>query len=160
MHPLLLPRAVRPGDLVAVAALSGPLHPDEIGLRDRGVEVLREMGFRVRVTPPVAANRRRWWAAGTPQELADELNGLLRDPEVRAIVAQTGGNVTASYLDLIDVEAVRADPKPIFGYSDISLLHLALHARTGLVGFHADLGAHGFGGDWFSLGDAARRAEL
>jgi muramoyltetrapeptide carboxypeptidase len=35
------------------------------------------------------------------------------------------------YLDLIDFEAVRADPKPILGYSDISLLHLVLYARTG-----------------------------
>lgn len=160
MHPLLLPRAVRPGDVVAVAGLSGPVRLTDRPLLKRGVGVLTEMGFQVRVTPPVAQRRRRWWAAGTPQELAAELNALLRDPQVRAIVAHTGGSAVASYLDLIDVGAVRDDPKPILGYSDISLLHLALHARTGLAGFHADLGTHGFGGDWFRLGDAARRAEL
>ncbi|MFD4656357.1 LD-carboxypeptidase [Kitasatospora sp. NPDC058444] len=52
------------------------------------------------------------------------LNGLLRDPEVRTIVASDGGQTALGYLDLIDVEAIRADPKPILGYSDISLLHL------------------------------------
>jgi muramoyltetrapeptide carboxypeptidase len=118
------------------------------------------MGFRVRVTPLVNTSRRRWWAAGSPSEQADELNNLLRDPEVRAIVAHTGGNATFSYLDLVDFDAIRADPKPILGYSDISVLHLALHARTGLVGFHADFATPGFGRDWFTLGDENRRNQL
>nr|WP_268255593.1 LD-carboxypeptidase [Streptomyces flavofungini] len=52
------------------------------------------------------------------------------------------------HLDLIDVEAVAADPKPMLGYSDISLLHLVLYARTGLVGFPADLATPGLGGAW------------
>ncbi|MFJ6116680.1 S66 peptidase family protein [Streptomyces sp. NPDC054775] len=72
----------------------------------------------------------------------------------------TGGQATLGYLDLIDLDAIRADPKPIIGYSDISLLHMALHAKTGLVGFHADIATHGFGSDWYTLGDAARRSEL
>ncbi len=60
--------------------------------------------------------------------------------EVRAIIAHDRGQTALGYLELIDFEAVRADPKPILGYSDISLLHLVLFARTGLVGFHADQG--------------------
>ena len=70
-----------------------------------------------------------------------------------------GGQTAFGYLDLIDVEAIRADPKPILGYSDISLLHLVLYARTGLVGFHADMATPGFGGHW-QAAPAARRAEL
>ncbi len=37
---------------------------------------------------------------------------------------------------------------------------MALHSRTGLVGLHADLATHGFGSDWYTLGDEARRSEL
>ncbi|WP_228447286.1 S66 peptidase family protein [Streptomyces paludis] len=92
-------------------------------------------------------------------EIAEEFNGLLRDPEVRAIVAHDGGQTALGYLDLIDVEAVRADPKPILGYSDISLLHLVLYARAGLVGFHADLATPGLGGHW-QAAPAARQAVL
>jgi muramoyltetrapeptide carboxypeptidase len=148
------------GDLVAVAAPSGPLEPGEEPLLARGVDVLEGMGFRVRVTPLVDTSRRRWWAAGSPPEQAQELNTLLRDPQVRAIVAHTGGNATFGYLDLLDFEAVRSDPKPILGYSDISVLHLALHSRTGLVGLHADIATHGFGSDWFTLADENRRKQL
>ncbi|MEL5955136.1 LD-carboxypeptidase [Streptomyces sp. CLV115] len=92
-------------------------------------------------------------------EIAEEFNGLLRDPEVRAIIAYDGGQTALGYLDLIDVEAIAADPKPILGHSDISLLHLVLHARTGLVGFHADLATPGLGGHW-QAAPAARQAVL
>ncbi|MEU6815614.1 S66 peptidase family protein [Streptomyces sp. NPDC046860] len=160
MPATLRPRALRPGDLVVVTAPSGALAPGEEPLLARGVAILERMGFRVRVSPMVDPARQRWWASGTPAEQAAELNGLLRDPEVRAVVAHTGGQATIGYLDLIDLDAIRADPKPIVGYSDISLLHMALHARTGLVGIHADIATHGFGGDWYTLGDEARRAEL
>ncbi|WP_309111554.1 LD-carboxypeptidase [Saccharothrix sp.] len=136
---LLRPRALRPGDLVVIASLSGPLHAAHEPNVERTVVVLERMGFRVRRAPLLEAGRRHWWSAATPAEIAGELNGLLRDPEVRAIIASDGGQTALGYLDLIDVEAIRADPEPILGYSDISLLHLVLYARTGLVGFHADM---------------------
>jgi muramoyltetrapeptide carboxypeptidase len=66
--------------------------------------------------------------------------------------------MTLSYLDLIDVEAVRADPKPLLGFSDISALHLALHARTGLVSLHSELVTYGFG-EW-DESEQTRRKEL
>ena len=157
-HPLR-PRALRPGDLVVIAALSGPLPAAHEPNIERAVAVLERMRFRVRRAPLLTTGRHRWWSAATPAEIAEELNGLLRDPEVRAVIAQDGGQTAFGYLDLIDVEAIRADPKPILGYSDISLLHLALYARTGLVGFHADMATPGFGGHW-QTAPAARRAEL
>lgn len=67
---------------------------------------------------------------------------------MRAVVAHDGGQTVLGYLDLLDVEAVAADPEPVLGCSDTSLLHLVLHARTGLVGFHADLATPGLGGAW------------
>jgi muramoyltetrapeptide carboxypeptidase len=145
---LLRPRALVPGDLVVIASLSGPLHAAYEPDLGQAVVVLERMGFRVRLAPLLEVGRRRWWSAARPGEIAAEFNALLRDPEVRAIIAHDGGQTALGYLDLIDVEAIRADPKPILGYSDISLLHLVLYARTGLVGFHADLATPGLGGHW------------
>jgi muramoyltetrapeptide carboxypeptidase len=155
---ILRPKALRPGDAVAVAALSGGLDEDEAPLFEHGLEAIERMGFEVRVFPLVDRDRRWWWAAATPREVAEEFNRLLRDPEVRAILALTGGRMTFSYLDLTDYEAVRADPKPLLGFSDITTLHLALHSRTGLVSVHADLVTHGFG--YWHESDETRRKEL
>ncbi|MEV1023145.1 LD-carboxypeptidase [Streptomyces sp. NPDC050264] len=155
----LRPRALAPGDLVVIASLSGPLHAVYEPDLEQAVVVLERMGFRVRRAPLLEAGRHHWWSAAPAAEIADEFNALLRDPEVRAIIAHDGGNSVLGYLDLIDVEAITADPKPILGYSDISLLHLVLYARTGLVGFHADLATPGLGGHW-QAAPVARRAEL
>lgn len=78
---------------------------------------------------------------------------------MRAIIAHDGGRAALGYLDLIDVEAITADPKPILGCSDISLLPLVLYGRTGLVGFHTDLATPGLGGHW-QAASSARRAVL
>ncbi|GGM89158.1 LD-carboxypeptidase [Dactylosporangium sucinum] len=155
----LRPRALRPGDLVVIAALSGPLPAAYEPNVEQAVVVLERMGFRVRLAPLLEVGRRHWWSAATPAEIAAELNSLLRDAEVRAIIANDGGQTAFGYLDLIDIEAIKADPKPILGYSDISLLHLVLFARTGLVGFHADMAVPGFGGHWQAV-PATRRAEF
>ncbi|MEV0094349.1 S66 peptidase family protein [Streptomyces sp. NPDC050738] len=156
---LLRPRALEPGDLIVIAALSGPLHAVYASDLAQAVVVLERMGFRVRLAPLLEAGRHHWWSAARPAEIAEEFNALLRDPEVRAILAHDGGQTAFGYLDLIDFEAIRSDPKPILGYSDISLLHLVIHERTGLVGFHTDLATPGLGGSWKSA-PAARRAEL
>ncbi|MFB7472046.1 LD-carboxypeptidase [Kitasatospora sp. NPDC056184] len=153
MPDVLRPRALAPGDLVAVAAPAGPLEADAVPLLERGVAMLTAMGFRVRRTPLAEPGRRRWWAAAGPEAQAEEFNRLLRDPEVRAIVAHTGGQAVAGWLDRLDVDAVRADPKPVLGCSDVSLLLLALHARTGLAGLHGDMATYGLGGSWHGAAD-------
>ena len=158
MASILRPKALRAGDLIAVAALSGGLDESEAAQLARGVEAIGQMGFEVRVSPLVDLDRRWWWAAGPPREVAEEFNRLLRDPEVRAIFALTGGRTTLTYLDLIDYAAVEADPKPLVGFSDISVLQLALHARTGLVSIHADLVTPGFG--YWNESDDSHRARL
>src|SRR5215210_6340012 len=139
MASTLRPKALRAGDLVAVMALSGGLEQSEAPLLARGVEAIEQIGFAVHVSPLVDLDRGWWWGAAPPREVAEEFNGLLRDPQIRGIFSLTGGRMTLSYLDLIDLAAVREDPKPLLGFSDISALHLALHARTGLVSLHSDL---------------------
>jgi muramoyltetrapeptide carboxypeptidase len=50
----------------------------------------------------------------------------LRDPGVRAVFATRGGKGAYRIADRLDFDAVRRDPKPLVGFSDITALHLAL----------------------------------
>jgi muramoyltetrapeptide carboxypeptidase len=136
MASILRPTALRPGDSVAIAALSNPLEADEVPLFERGLATIESLGFRVRVSPLAEVGPSYWWAVASPAETAAEMNRLLRDPEIRGIFALDGGQWVPGYIDQLDLDAIRADPKPIVGSSDISVLLLALHAWTGLVGFH------------------------
>ncbi|MDA1362638.1 LD-carboxypeptidase [Glycomyces luteolus] len=147
MEPLR-PKRLQPGDTIAIAGLSGPALPERRDQLESGAAELEAMGFRVRRSTLVESGDHHYWRAAPPQVQAAELNALLNDPEVRAIISFTGGNATTAYLDRIDYEAVRRDPKPLLGYSDITALHLALHSQTGLIGFHADIAGPGIGGTW------------
>lgn len=152
---LIRPKALRPGDTVAVAALSSPLESTELEMYERGVATLEALDLRVRPAPLVDVGKLWWWAAARPAEVGSELNALFRDPSVRAIWALSGGRFTLSYLDSIDYDAVVADPKPLIGMSDIAALELAIHSRTGLVTFHADLLLYGVA-EWHELPAADR----
>jgi muramoyltetrapeptide carboxypeptidase len=159
MRPIIRPKALRPGDTVAIAALSSPLERDLLEMFQRGIGELDALGFRARPAPLVDTKKSWWWGAARPGDVGRELNDLFRNPEIRAIWALVGGRFALSYLDVVDFDAVTADPKPLIGMSDISALDLAIHSRTGLVTFHADLLVFGVS-DWHELSEAdhARQA--
>lgn len=128
--PLLVPPRLRKGDVVAVATPSAPvLTPRRL---ERGAEALRTLGYEVRLGPLAA----RGVQDATGSRRADELNGFFQDPRVRCVVASLGGLTSNSVLDALDYDALRADPKIITGYSDITTVLLAVLRRAGLVTFH------------------------
>ncbi|MEU6860335.1 LD-carboxypeptidase [Glycomyces sp. NPDC046736] len=138
MEPLR-PKRLQPGDTVAICAPSGPVLPERRHELDAAVALIEGLGFKTRLSPLVEAGGHHLWNAARPEVQAAELNALLADPQVRAIIPFEGGNGVTGFLDRIDYDAIRRDPKPLLGFSDITGLHLAMHSQTGLVGFHADL---------------------
>lgn len=160
MPPLIRPRALRPGDTVAIAPVSGQMEVGDLAMYQKGVGELEALGFRVQASPLLDVEKVWWWAAARPPDVAAELNALFGDPDVRAIWALTGGRFTLSYLDALDYDAIAADPKPFLGMSDVAALDLAIHSRTGLVTFHADPILFGVG-EWNTLSQAdhARQAD-
>ncbi|GAB3226175.1 LD-carboxypeptidase [Glycomyces halotolerans] len=158
MRPLR-PRRLHEGDTVVIAAPSGPALFSRRRELDAAVDTLKEMGFNPRLSGLVESSSQRYWRSGTPAEQADEINGLFADPDVRAIIPFSGGNAATGYLDRLDYDAVRADPKPMLGFSDITALHLAIYEQTGMIGMHADFAAPGFGDMWLEA-TPKRRGEL
>ncbi|WP_409494473.1 LD-carboxypeptidase [Amycolatopsis sp. cmx-11-12] len=76
----------------------------------------------------------RGYLAGRDEDRLSDLNDAFRDPGVRAVIATTGGAGAYRIADGIDFDAVRDDPKPLVGFSDITSLHLALWRHCGLAG--------------------------
>jgi muramoyltetrapeptide carboxypeptidase len=147
---MLKPKAIKPGDRVAVLAPASPF--DREGF-DRGIDELRSIGF-----DPVFDNSvfsRRGYLAGSPEHRSVALRAAWRDPEIRAIFAVRGGYGSSQLLPLLDVSEVRDDPKPFIGCSDLTALLIYLTTNCGTVGFHGpmlvNLADHGAGYDRSSL---------
>ncbi|HDL85436.1 MAG TPA: LD-carboxypeptidase, partial [Candidatus Acetothermia bacterium] len=75
----------------------------------------------------------------------NELNELIRNPEVRCIMSTIGGTNSNSLLPYIDYDALIKDPKILIGYSDVIAILLAVHAKTGLITFYGPALVASFG---------------
>ena len=133
MTPWTRPRALRRGDLIGVSAPAGVI--DEARL-DQGVAELEALGYRVRVTP-FARGRCRFNSGRVEERLAD-LQSLLHDDEVKAIVAARGGAGAGWLVPHVDLALLRTHPRAIVGYSDLTFLHLACN-RAHVVSFHGPM---------------------
>src|SRR5262245_3876130 len=107
---------------------SGPTRPERV---ERGIALLHSWGLDV-VTGP-SAYPRLSCLAGTDAERLADLNRALAEPGVRAVMCTRGGYGVQRLIDGVDFDAVRADPRLLIGFSDITALQLALWRRTGLA---------------------------
>jgi serine-type D-Ala-D-Ala carboxypeptidase len=117
-------RALEPGSRVAVVAPAGPVPPDVL---TDGLAVLRGFGWCPipETAAEIAASDDRPAApylAASDAVRAARLRSVLADPSVDAVFAARGGYGTARLLADLDPAGLRAAPKPIIGFSDITAL--------------------------------------
>ncbi len=136
----LLPPPLNKGDTVALVSPSAAVNePFSLQLAQ---EAMQALGFKVRTGAHYAS--RYGHLAGTDAERAEDLNAMFADRQVKAIVCVRGGSGAARLLPLLDYNLIRANPKVLLGYSDITALHCAIQAKTGLVTFHGPVAS----GSW------------
>ena len=128
---IIKPPRLRAGDTV------GLVNPATAAFWTEPIEIMTEafeaLGLRVKLSPNYY--ERHGYFAGRDEERASDLNALFRDPSVRLIYAR-GGWGSTRLLPLLDYDAIRANPKILLGYSDVTGILLGIHAKTGLATFH------------------------
>lgn len=131
------PPRIRLGDTIGVIAPSGAPLAEAL---QRGLKALAG-AFTVKVarsalapTPPPHAR----YLAASDAERAHDTNEMLADPDVRAIIMARGGYGLHRILPELDARALRADPKPIVGFSDGTAL-LAWAWENGMRGIHGEV---------------------
>jgi muramoyltetrapeptide carboxypeptidase len=127
----VLPPRLRPGDTIGIVTPSVPSPATAPRRFQRGIDELERLGFRVRVAANAQGNRGH--RSGTIEERLADLHELFGDPGVHAILCAIGGFNSNSLLEALDYELIRANPKLVVGYSDVTALHAAIWAQTGLA---------------------------
>jgi muramoyltetrapeptide carboxypeptidase len=129
-------RRLSPGDTVGlVAPASATFQSVDVAIARDSLEGL---GLKVRIGEHVLA--RHGYLSGTDRDRAADINRFFADDTVRAVLPIRGGWGSSRVLPHLDFDVIRRHPKVVLGYSDITALHLAIHARTGLVTFHGPNG--------------------
>lgn len=131
----ILPPRLRPGARIALVAPSGPLL--ERDDRTRAVELCQAMDYAPILYPNTG--NAYGYLAGRDDERIDDLNAALGASDVDAVWCIRGGNGMNRIVQRIDFTAFARSPKPVIGFSDITVLLLALWQRTGVVTFHGPI---------------------
>lgn len=125
------PRPISSGARVGLFAASSPFPPDRF---ERGLATLTRLGFVPVVPDGLAA--RHGYLAGDDDHRLGQLELLLDDPSVDALLAVRGGYGLHRLLDRLDPQRIARAGKWVIGFSDVTALHAAAR-RVGLGSAHA-----------------------
>ncbi len=150
--PLIYPPALGPGSTIAVVAPASGSSRSKI---NAGIARLQRMGFVVKTSDYLTKGF--GYLAAKDEVRASEFMKYVRDPEVDCIMAVRGGYGCMRILPLLDFDEIRANPKVIIGYSDITALVNAVYQKSRMIAFHGPVATSGF--DSYST-DSFRRTVM
>lgn len=141
---MLKPKALIPGDTVALVSPSSPSTAESV---EKAAQAVEDLGFRVKLAP--GCGEALGYLAGPDEIRARDINDMFADPEVKGVFCLRGGDGATRIVDRIDVKTVTENPKVFLGYSDITVLHAGMNQEAGLCTFHGPMPASDFAGKTF-----------
>jgi len=130
---LIRPPRLHPGDLVGIVAASGAVNRAKL---EAGTAILSAR-YQLQLDEQALLTRSGFLAGDDAHRLRC-LNAAISSPDLRAIIMARGGYGLTRILPGIDRAALRANPKPIIGYSDVTAL-LAVCAQAGVAAIHGPM---------------------
>ena len=102
------------------------------------IQLVEEAILAMGLKPKRGSNllNRYGYLAGADKDRAADVNAMFADKDVRAIFAVRGGWGSARLLPYLDWDVIRANPKLLTGFSDITALHMAIAAKGGFISLH------------------------
>lgn len=134
MTNAIIPPSLKPGDTIGITCPAGYVAPERVGYCQL---VLERWGFRVKRGNTIGTGE--FYFSGSDNERLADLQQMLDDSEVKAILAGRGGYGVSRILDIIDWTAFCAAPKWICGFSDITALHSHIHQTLGIATLHSPM---------------------
>lgn len=127
---------------IGICAPSAPAvsTPEDIAKLESGLTVLHSLGYELTITPH--CRQVLDYRSATIAERVADLHQLYSDRNVEAIMAASGGRVVGQLLSALDFNLIKNNPKPLIGFSDITLLQNAIWALTNTPSIHGPLAKH------------------
>ena len=127
----MIPTKLRQGDEVRVVSPAVSLSFIGEGQRRLARERLEGLGLRCSYSANSWVMDR--FESSPVQARVSDLHETFADPDVKGMLTTLGGYNSNGLLDYLDYDLIRANPKILCGFSDITALATAIHTKTGLV---------------------------
>lgn len=131
------PKLLQKGDTIGLIGVSGAMQPSTKDRVLAAAKKVEDLGFRVKLDESVG--QVYGYLSGTDEMRAGAINRMFADESVDGIWCVRGGYGVSRLLDRLDYDMIRANPKALIGYSDVTALHVQLQTRCSMVSFHGPM---------------------
>ncbi len=133
-HSKKIPPYLKKGDTIGICCPSGYISLEEC---QPAIKKMQEWGFNVRVG--MTLGMKDFTFAGTDEERAKDLQQMMDDRSIRAIMLGRGGYGAVRIIDKIDFTEFEKRPKWIIGFSDATVLHCHINHNYGIATLHSKM---------------------
>lgn len=137
-----IPPYLKKGDVIGITCPAGFITLEDV---IPAATKLQEWGFAVQMGSTVG--KKNFTFGGTDEERIADLQQMLDDKNVKAILCARGGYGAVRIIDKIDFKKFSLQPKWIIGFSDITVIHSHLNKNFGVASIHSKM-CNSFPGDW------------
>jgi muramoyltetrapeptide carboxypeptidase len=130
---MITPPYLKKGDKIGIAASARKVSINEL---EPAISAFKSWGLEVVLGKNVFQSQDQF--AGTDRERAEDLQTLLDDPSIKAIIGARGGYGTLRIIDQLRFDELKKHPKWVVGFSDITVLHAHIH-NMGIETLHAKM---------------------
>ena len=132
----IIPPYLKPGDTIGIVCPAGFMPFEKA---QTCIETLTEWGFNV--VPGKTLGSQYHYFSGTDKERCEDLQQMMDDKNIDAILCGRGGYGTGRIIDELDFSKFKKKPKWIIGFSDITVLQCHLFSNFKIASLHAPMAA-------------------
>ena len=132
---MIQPPQLAPGSTIGILCPAGAIPLEKVTIC---AQVLESWGYQVRIGNTVGTKFGHFAASDLDRQ--NELQSMMDDPEIQAILCARGGYGLSRIVSQLDFTKIKAHPKWVIGFSDITVLHAALQ-NQGIQSIHGPMSA-------------------
>jgi muramoyltetrapeptide carboxypeptidase len=134
---MIYPPYLQKGDTIGMVCPAGFMAPEKW---QTCVQTLQDWGFKVELGATMNSASTTYFS-GTDEERKLDLQRMLDDKKIKAILCGRGGYGMGRIIDQLDFKKLERRPKWIIGFSDITVLHAHLNRICGIASIHGPMAA-------------------
>ncbi len=141
---ITIPPYLQPGDTIGIVCPAGYLAKERA---TECIRVLQEWGYAVKEGKTLNSASANYFS-GTDEERLADLQAMMDDDTVKAILCGRGGYGTTRLIDRLSFKKFKQHPKWIIGFSDITVLHSHIYSNYKIATLHAPMAGAFNDGDY------------